>query len=270
MEVLESKPVVSYKDELKRLIKLLTYKQNKLELKGSASLTSQKYFSDYDLFSVVERPDKDELYDFFVKLLVKIGETEDLWFIELKLQTKQGRKVRVYPKCELKKADWDKVWKSLDFIKIDLIARIDGFFTEVSCIYSISETLPTQKDYTESLQQDIKDLTKEKKWYKILKRNFNIAKAEDNKSELVRLSKIFNSELGKEYQLISRLEALDTVLEHYQEPELIKKASISLKDLHLPDNIARIEDWVKTKSNALNAEAKKLIPSHRPHQSPSS
>ena len=259
MEVLESKPVANYKDELKRLIKLLTYKKNKLELKGSASLTSQKYFSDYDLFSVVERPDKDELYDFFVKLMAKIEETDDLWFIELKLQTKQGKKVRVYPKCELKKADWDKVWKSLDFIKIDLIARIDAFFTEVSCIYSISETLPTQKEYTESLQQDIKDLTKEKKWYKILKRKFNIFKAEDNKSELVRLSKIFNGELGKEYQLISRLEALDTVLEHYQEPELIKKAVISLKDLHLPADIDKIEDWVASKSKTLNAEAKKLL-----------
>jgi len=259
MEVLESKPVASYKDELKRLIKLLTFKKNKLELKGSASLTSQRYFSDYDLFCVVERPDKDELYDFFSKLLTKIQETDDLWFIELKLQTKQGKKVRVYPKCELKKTDWDKVWKSLDFIKIDLIARIDAFFTEVSCIYSISETVPTQKEYTESLQQDIKDLTKEKKWYKILKRKFNIYKAEDNKSELLRLSKIFNGKLGEEYQLISRLEALDTVLEHYQEPELIKKAIITLKDLHLPADIDKVEDWVKTKSKALNAEAKKLL-----------
>lgn len=259
MEVLESKPVGNYKEELKRLIKLLTFKKNKLELKGSASLTSQRYFSDYDLFCMVEQPDKEELYDFFSKLLDKIKETDDLWFIELKLQTKTGRKVRVYPRCELKKAEWDNVWKSLDFVKIDLIARIDGFFTEVSCIYSISTTVPTQKEYIESLQQDIKDLTKEKKWYKILKRKFNIFKAEDKKSELLRLSKIFNGKLGEEYQLISRLEALDTVLEHYQEPELIKKALISLKDLHLPTDIEKVEDWVKTKSKALNDEAKKFL-----------
>lgn len=255
MDIVEKKPASHFKDELKHIIKLLTYK-SKLELKGSASLTSQRFFSDYDLFCMVNK-DKD-FYTFIVNLIKKVEDEPDLWFIELKLQTKKGKKLKIYPRCSLKKQDWDKMCDSLDFVKIDLIARIDGFFTEVSCIYSLTD-FPAKEEYIVSLEQDIKGLKKEKKWYKILKRMFNIEKANDNKQEMARLSKIFNGKLGEEYQLISRLEALDTVLEHYQEPELLKKVMNSLKDLHLPPITGKVTEWVKEKSKKLNSEAKKFL-----------
>jgi hypothetical protein len=259
MDVVELKPPREYNDELKKLIKLLTFKNNKLELKGSSSLTSQQYFSDYDLFSIIKRPDKSEFFHFLSELLKQIDKAEDYWFLELKLQTKAGKKIRVYPESELEEAEFMKVWDSLDFVKIDLVARIDGYFTEVSCIYSLSQTTPTKEDYIKSLEDDIKDLMKEKKWYKILKRKFNLYKAEGDKKEMLRLSKIFNSELGKEYQLISRLEAMSNVLKLYQEPQLLKKLVISLKDMKLPENIKKIEQFIIDKSKVLNNTAKKLL-----------
>ena len=257
MDILEQKPASRLRDELKHLIKLLTYKKNKLELKGSASLTSQRYFSDYDLFCVVQG--SDDFYNFIVELMKKIDEEADTWFIELKLQTKTGKKLKIYPCCSLKKEEWDKMYKNLDFVKIDLISRIDGFFTEVSCIYSFTDAVPSKGEYIASLEKDIRELKKEKKWYKILKRMFSIDRANNNKEEMLRLSKVFNGELGEEYQLISRLEALDTVLEHYQEPELLEKAEISLKDLKLPPITGKITEWVKEKSDKLNKKAKKFL-----------
>ncbi len=53
MDVVERRPERDYSAELKKLIKLLQYPKSKVELKGSASLTSQKYPSDYDLFTTV-------------------------------------------------------------------------------------------------------------------------------------------------------------------------------------------------------------------------
>jgi hypothetical protein len=259
MEVTERKPPREYNDELKRLIKLLTFKNNKLELKGSSSLTSQQYFSDYDLFCILERPDKSDFFQFLSELLKQIDEAEDYWFLELKLQTKAGKKVRIYPKSEFKEAEFDKVWDKLDFIKIDLVARIDGYFTEVSCIYSLSSTTPSKADYMKSLEDDIKELKREKKWYKILKRKFNMYKAEGDKKEMLRLSKLFNSELGKEYQLISRLEAMSSVLKLHQDPALAKKLSIALKDMKLPSTITKIEDYITEKSRQLNSTAKKFL-----------
>jgi len=262
MDVLESKPASNYEDDLKKIIKLLTYKKYKIQLKGSASLASQRYFSDYDLFCVVERNgNRDSFYEFLKKLVddIEYNKETDIWFVELKLQTKTGKKVRIYPKQKLDKTVFDKVYDKLDFVKIDLICRIDSIFTEVSCIYSLSEESPTQGDYISSLLQDIKELKKEKKYYKILKREFNIQKARGNKDEILRLSRIFNSDMGKEYKLISNLEALHTILENHQEPDVIKKVIINLKDVNLPPNIDSINDYIEAKSKQLNNQAKKLL-----------
>jgi hypothetical protein len=264
MDVLERKPAGQYKDDLKRIIKLLTYKKNKLELKGSSSLTSQRFFSDYDLFCVVEKPVEAEFVKFLQDTLQKIKDSDDLWFIELKLQTKGKRpkKIRVFPNQTLKEADVGKVWEKLDIVKLDLIARMENRFTEVSVIYSFTPTVPTKEEYIQSLNDDIRELRKEKKYYKILKRQFNIAKSNDDKKELLRLSKIFNSEMGQEYQTISNLEAIAKVLEFHQEPKLFEKVVVNLKDLHEDPSVAsaeKIEEWVKERSKDLNSKAKKLL-----------
>jgi hypothetical protein len=259
MDVLETKAPLHYKDDLKRIIKMLTFKKNKLELKGSSSLVSQRFFSDYDLFCVIEKPDEASFVAFLQHLLKTIEESEDYWMIELKFQTKSGKKVRYYPHQPLKEADVGKVWKQLDFVKLDLIARIENRFTEVSVIYSMTPTVPTSEEYISSLEQDIKELKKEKKFYKVLKRQFNIHKANGDKAELLRLSKVFNGSLGEQYQLISNLEAIQMLLEHYQEPEVLKKVMVNLKDLHLEGDIDDVEKWVKDKSKKLNDEAKKML-----------
>lgn len=264
MDVLERKPASQYKDDLKRIIKLLTYKKHKLELKGSSSLASQRYFSDYDLFCVVEKPMEADFVKFLQDTLQKIKESDDMWMIELKLQTK-GRipkKVRIYPNQTLKEADVGKVWDKLDFIKLDLVARMENRFTEVSVIYSFTPAVPTKEEYIKSLEDDIRELRKEKKYYKILKRQFNIYKAEGDKKQLLRLSKIFNGELGKEYQLISNLEAIAKVLEYHQDPQLFKKVAINLKDLHQDSSVAdaeHIEEMMNRRSKELNDKAKKLL-----------
>lgn len=261
MNVLESKPASNYEDDLKKIIKLLTYKNYKIQLKGSSSLASQRYFSDYDLFCVIPKSEKDGFYKFISDLIDGIEGNEDgnIFFMELKMQTQNGNKTRVYPKQKLNKSSYEKSFDKLDFIKIDLICSVDNRLVEVSCIYSFSSSSPTQSDYINSLVEDIKELKKEKKYYKILKREFNIQKAKGNKEELVRLSKIFNSDLGKEYKLISNLEALQSLLEFYQSPKIKKRVIINLKDLHLPDDIEQIDDFIKEKSKRLNTKAKALL-----------
>jgi hypothetical protein len=256
MDILEQKPA---SDELKKIIKFLTFKKNKVELKGSSSLKSQQYYSDYDLFSVVQK--EEDFYDFITNLIEKIESKEygDVFFIELKIQLKNGRKIRFFKDQPVDKKVFDKVFDKIDFIKIDLIVRIENKFIEVSCIYSFTNDNPTKEDYIKSLEADIKELKKEKKYYKILKRIFNIKKAEGDKSELVKLTKIFNSELGKEYQLISNLEALQLLLNYYQDEDTIKKIKINLKDLKLPNNIGKIDDFISEKSKQLNNQAKRLL-----------
>jgi hypothetical protein len=65
--------------------------------------------------------------------------------------------------------------------------------------------------------------------------------------------------MGKEYALISNLDTIQKVLELDQDPATIKKVIINLKDLHLPESVDNVEEWVKDRSSKLNAEAKKLL-----------
>ena len=75
----------------------------------------------------------------------------------------------------------------------------------------------------------------------------------------MRLSKIFNGELGNEYSEISNLEAIQLLLEHYQTDDVYKKVIVNLKDLHIPVDIDNIDEYVKIRSKAFNNEAKELI-----------
>jgi hypothetical protein len=70
MDILEKKKPLDFKEDLKKIIKLLTFK-NKVELKGSASLKSQKYPADYDLYSRV-KPERDAFLTFLKDLIKKI------------------------------------------------------------------------------------------------------------------------------------------------------------------------------------------------------
>jgi len=253
MDILEKKPAAQYHDELKNIMKMMTFK-TKLELKGSSSLTSQRFFGDYDLFCVMEKPDRVEFFKFIVGLLKKIEDSPDLWFIELKLQGK--RKVKFHQGDAIVFKNWEDV----EFVKIDIVARIENRFTEVSAIYSFVTNPMSQEEYVESLQNDIKELRKEGKYYKILKRKFNIAKAQGNRKELLRLGKIFNGPLGEKYQVISNLDAIQLVLEYYQDESLVKKIEINLKDLNL-DHVPSLIKWVDEQNTSLNQSARSLLDS---------
>ena len=258
MDVLEKRPATQYKDEIKKILKQFQYEKIPLVLKGSSSLASQQYPGDYDLFCVIPKGDRDSTYDFFKELLDKVREQGDMWFLELKLQDTTGKKTRVYPGGDLKKKAWDTIWDKLDFVKIDVVSRVEGRFTEISVIYSFANEDVTKNDYKKLIEQDIKDLKREKADYKILKRRFSLAKIDKDRSELLRLSKIFNGELGKDYQLLSTLEAVRRVLEDYQDATTLQKAEIQIKDLHLPIEIKDVEGWLRTGLRQLHQKAKHL------------
>ena len=83
--------------KLLNLINLIKFKNNNIELKGSSSLSSQKYFSDYDLFSNISIiPTIEDTYNEFKKMLEEL-EKNDIKYIELKFQTRDNKKIRFKP-----------------------------------------------------------------------------------------------------------------------------------------------------------------------------
>jgi hypothetical protein len=62
------------------------------------------------------------------------------------------------------------------------------------------------------INDDIKELSKNKEYYKVLKRQFNIYKANKDYPKLLELTEYFNSDIGKKYQTKSNLEAIKKIL----------------------------------------------------------
>jgi hypothetical protein len=270
--ILEERAPLHFKEELKQLIKLLTPPgaPKRLQLKGSAGLTSQQYPSDFDLFSDLSEADysPNKFVAFLKSLLAAVDQHPDCWFVELKVQTKSGKKVRLHPgdKLDALAAQVKKLWPQLDIIKIDLIARIEGQFSEVSAIYKLAAGDAAPADataaYRRSLEDDIKELSAEKRWYKVLKRQFNLTKTEPPSAErsarLKQLSKVFNGPLGELYQTLSRLEAIETVVGLY--PDAADKARLAIKDMHLPaEALADPDEWAERSAKEMNSAAKKIV-----------
>jgi hypothetical protein len=255
MDILQKKDKSDFDNDLKDVIKVLRFKNVPMELKGSSSLKSQLYFSDYDLFTnIMLNYGVNEVYDEFRKILNNVISSYDLYFIEFKLQTKKGKKYRWHPNDEFKFEDFKKAFKDLDFAKIDIVLRTTNIFIEVSCIYKFSQEELPSEDYISGLKKDIKELKKEDNYYKVLKRLFNIFKVEGDSHNIEVLTRVFNSELGKQYKKISNLEAIQSLKEYYKDADTKKKIEINLSDIKEPQN----ENNLKKYKSELNQKAKKI------------
>jgi hypothetical protein len=222
-------------------------------LKGSASLQSQRYFSDYDFFSNVPYYSVEEAWKLFSDIRSTIIAKPDVYLIEIKIQ-KGEKKERSYGTDPIDKEAFYKMYPP-DLIKFDIVDRISGIFTSVSCIYSFTKEPMTTKDYVQSLQEEIKELKKEGMWYKVLKRQFAIYKSENDKEKLVSLSGLFNSPLGLAYQKVANIDAILEVLGHYKDKNTLRKIKLNLKDIHLK-SIASLQKERKKLYGLINPYAK--------------
>lgn len=262
MDLLEERAKSVLDDKVKRLLRILKFKSSPIVLKGSSSLSSQRYFSDYDLMTVIDpKPSADKAFKEFGKILGKVLAEDDVWFIELKLQTKEGKKVKFLPKHVLTKKQFDTVWPDIDFIKLDLIVRASDRLIELSCIYKFGATTTKPEEYLAMLKTDIEELTKEKEWYKILKRLFSIAKIKKQTDTMRRLTAVFNGPLGAQYQRISNLEAITLLLKNYDDVVTKRKAELNLKDIKHTGPISDVGAEAKHLRLALNKEAKRIYSS---------
>lgn len=108
-------------------------------------------------------------------------------------------------------------------VKLDLIASIDGQFTEFSMIYNIflgkKRITPgaSRAEIEEALKEDIVYFN-HRSPFKALKRTFSLAKMKNQYKEIEALLPILNSDLGRLYQIVGDLESLHTLLEQGNPP----------------------------------------------------
>jgi hypothetical protein len=256
MDILEEKGNFDLEDDIKHIMKILKFKNNPIELKGSSNLKSQQYFSDYDLFTqIIYNYAPMEIYSEFKGILRDILDSNDIYFIELKIQQKNN-KFRWFPNDDFELKDFLKKIKNVDFVKIDIVARINNEFIEISSIYNFKSKEPTEKEELGQLNKDIIELKKEKKYYKVLKRMFSEYKLSDDSTQMIELSKIFNGELGELYKKISNMEAIELIRKYYDDAKTNKKIEINLNDIGESEN--NYKTHLKEYNAKLNKNAKHI------------
>jgi hypothetical protein len=272
MDILENKTNFDINDKVRKYRDLFKYKNNKIILNGSAALKSQYYFSDFDFSTNISINNKS--FHEFERILNDINNENFIYFIELKIQLKNGKKIRCKTIDKFTQKLFNKHSYDVDFIKIDIVSWIDGRFIEMSCIYDIvGESLKRfracgdkpKKDLLKSLKDDINDLMDEGKYYKVLKRIFNIYKIKSFKSEyknkklLVYLTQFFNSDNGKIYSDIANVEAIKLIFKKYTDPITQQRIKSNLDSLGIKSNIRNINKFIKVNSKLINDNAKQIV-----------
>lgn len=263
MEISQRRGIPSF---LLTLTNKLKYDNNPIILQGTAGLASQQYFSDYDLFTyVMGKQSASTAYKKIMDILHFSENFNDLYFIEFKLQTKGGDKLKYDTIESIDKKEFMKLFKDVDYIKLDFVLRLNNRFIELSIIYAFQRKKLQKEDFFKGVSDDVEELKNEGKYFKALKRIFAIynnkyvSKELKDTSKYKFLSKFFNSEYGKIYQTTANLKAIKLLLENYDDEETIKRALLNLKDLKVEPNLNKIDSIIKSYEDKYNKEAKKVL-----------
>ena len=250
MDITTKKPSKLVPSFINDLIKSLKIENIKIELLGTASLNSQYYYSDFDLYSDISKiKDLTTVY----KNLNRIFELKDnnVYFKEFKVQLKNGEKFKFFdlPVAINKNITRDDI----DYVKIDYIVFVDNQFTDVSLIYNLNPLKKTKEEIIQLIRNDQKEFYDMGKYYKSLKRQFSILNLQGRKADMVKLSiGLFNTDYGRQYKICSVLgTVIDLIKKHgRRNANINSKIRANLRHFKLPINMSvnDMEAYIKKES----------------------
>ena len=255
------------------IIKLLSL-SGKIELIGSNSLNRLKYTTDYDLQEYVKPKNNNASYVLQIQNIFKvISKTPNVYITDFKAGT-----LNTYP-VRWSYDDIMNGFKQIDTItiklinslhnndnkvKIDLIALVDGTFTEFSCNYYFTKG-KNNIDIDLSLLLDIKKYYHDKKFMKMLKRimSYRLIREED----IDDIIKFFNSDAGLFYQILHKITVvldLMTLVSDVDKTIVLQ----SVKNINIPSNyqkyvqninVKNMTDKLNTLKGVLNNDLNDLV-----------
>jgi len=178
-------------------------------------------------------------YDFNCKIRVRKQtpiilsfSNDKLYFIEFKIEYIDGTKIKLNNVNDIKL----NMFKNISFIKIDYIVFLDFIFKEVSIMYIFKENDMDTDDIIKKLTDDYSELIDNGENFKAMKRAFSIYKIQKDYPNMKKLTSLFNSNLGKIYEINSNLKTILLLKTMYDDPLTMKRIDINLKFLKIDPN----------------------------------
>lgn len=253
--------------------KALSWKPNVLNLVGTGGLKAQQNFAaDYDFVSKVAKWTEDSAFDSIQQILQNIDEVPYLFFIELKIQNKDGSKVKMFKIEDFNKESFQVAFdeENVDYVKIDGVVDLDGVFKEVSALYFLSKTPLDNKKYQLELLKDAKEKFDDGKPYKALKRMFMAEKLQDRLGgtvdmELIRkITDFFNTEIGKLYEKMNQIDAALIFHDKYNGPNDQRRLDRFISNIGLSGiNVLQLPQVSKEYNKIIQREALKFFKKYK-------
>lgn len=166
----------------------------------------------------------------FQKMISRLLTMKDVFIGDIKAGGMGDEPVRWTPKQCLKGyvmvGDTERftladAFQSPFLTKVDVVGYTDSHrFQDFSCIYTFKrdgKTLnPVPMDPNVGLKEDIKDLSNEGNYFKVMKRIYAYARLKKQKHVLEKLTPILNGDLGRIYSLLSDVSTILYLLENEQ------------------------------------------------------
>ena len=238
------------KDYMNKVIDILKIKD--VQIIGSSMDPKIKYASDIDLQEVIQTNDFfPEVLRKFQQKFVKAQSNPKIFITDFKCGMFRGQPVR-WNKNTIKDGFQNIDGINITFInclqmksiiKMDIIALINGVFTEFSNNYyfTFSDGFSTMPGNNTKLSNvflfQFQQKMKEKKYFKALKRLYSYFKLKKNKKMQQTMIDFFNSNVGKLNYQINNLQIIDAVLNNpFRQPnksDIINNLNIIKKNLPL-------------------------------------
>jgi hypothetical protein len=202
------------------IIKAFKWDTNPFQLVGTGGLAVMSYPADIDGLVQVKTFTPRSAYNNTKAVMDRIQKEPDLFFVELKLQNKDGTKLKFFSPEEFTKEAFYRFFdpEQIDMIKFDCVMIFEGsHFKEVSCIYFLSNTELDMNKYQKTLFDDGVHYFEDGKPYKYLKRIFMANKIAEvpNMKVLNDIADFFNSGIGRIYAIQNEMDAATIFYKKY-------------------------------------------------------
>lgn len=149
----------------------------------------------------------------------------------------------------------EKAFHTPTIAKMDVIGFVqNNRYTDFSVIYEFrnKDTVlnPDKVDIEKSLKENIVAYEREGNYFKAMKRRFALAKYKGDEKEVVRLTPILNSDLGRLYHVIGDIGTLESLLEDHKAPLDKIRYEIDQFKNRLA-NIYTLKDFLRNESHIL-------------------
>lgn len=190
---------------------LMMVKDANYLLNGSFPITF--FSSDIDLYTKLDLADYNLLLTEIFNFLIDMD--SNTFFLEMKIGKTKAKTVKSAIKMIVKELRTVKnvYLDPKQWVKMDLIILINGYYEEVTIIYDFGDSVfgKSKDEMTSELIDDALNNYQNGKYYKVLKRLREIYRRTDHKTDLDRIEKMLDDDVGFLYLTNARLEALKNV-----------------------------------------------------------